>query len=890
MLDTTHPAAVRQLSVALFLGCSLMACGSCGGGTENVSTGTPTTGANEPPPLFDQEAELGEASEQVGRARVQRHDVAIAEAGTVVVTVSSSAFDPVLYVTTTDGRTLSNDDWQGSREHAQVQVELTAPGTLKVAIASSDGAGAGRYRLLVRRATTDGQPELVAVGSSRRGELGAGDPRLPDGRPYDTILVQGPSAVTVSAEGAALPMVAVMDPSGQPVWQGSNGAWSLVGAGIHRVQIMAPQANATAEYEVRVAASAPQTTPTLSRNHHQLPTGAAGATLAMDQTVRGDLSDTDGHLPTGEPADVWGIELPAGQDMSITLESGAFDSYLMVVAPNGQYFENDDDGGTLNARVTFAPPVPGTYRVVATAYRATDRGAYELKVLRGAAAVADAAAGSGSGSGASGAEQHVRGALAQGDQTLSSGELMDEHRFTLAAGQSVRFRATSSQFDTYLIVKPPSGAQIDNDDAPGGGTDAQVDLVAQEAGEYRVLVTSYRAGEAGAYDLVVTGVSGAGGTTPPTVTPPQNPQNRPVVASGQETRGSLARNDQTLQSGEFADRVEMSFDAGQSVQLRLASSQFDTYLIVRTPSGRQIDNDDLASGSTNSGVDIPVAEPGTYAVTVTSYRPGETGAWTLTRSAGASVPRPVAQGGGGGGGQGGRVFGLFAGISDYPGSGDLAECANDAVKLAETLRNEGLLAAENQIVLTDGQATVANIRSSMQRMQSQVGPNDVFVFFYSGHGGQTSGTQDAREIDGKDEYLAVYDGQLVDDELGRLFDGLRSRIALVALDSCHSGGFAKDIITRPGRVGLFSSEEDVLSAVASQFQAGGYLSHFLRVAMGGQADANPHDGVLTVGELTHDVYTQFGSHAQDVHLAAAYQHLVVDRGAVGVDQVLWSTR
>jgi hypothetical protein len=176
----------------------------------------------------------------------------------------------------------------------------------------------------------------------------------------------------------------------------------------------------------------------------------------------------------------------------------------------------------------------------------------------------------------------------------------------------------------------------------------------------------------------------------------------------------------------------------------------------------------------------------------------------------------------------------------------------------------------------------------MQRLAGQLRPDDVFVFFYSGHGGQTPSSADVREIDNRDEYLAVYDGHLVDDELGRLFDAIPARISLVAIDACHSGGFAKDIITRPGRVGLFSSEEDVLSAVAGQFQAGGYLSHFLRVAMQGDADTNPRDHVLTVGELTHHVYTQFGSHAQDVHLAAAYQHLVVDRGAVGVDQVLWS--
>jgi hypothetical protein len=241
---------------------------------------------------------------------------------------------------------------------------------------------------------------------------------------------------------------------------------------------------------------------------------------------------------------------------------------------------------------------------------------------------------------------------------------------------------------------------------------------------------------------------------------------------------------------------------------------------------------------------------------------------------------------------GGRVFGIFAGITDYPGStNDLPECANDAIKLAEALSTTGLLTPDRQVMLTDAQATTANLRTAMQRMAAVVGPEDVFVFFYSGHGGRTGGgSTDTREIDGADEYLSVYDGNMMDDELGRLFDGIRARTSILALDACFAGGFAKDVITRPGRVGMFSSEEDVTSSVAGNFQAGGYLSHFLRLAMSGQADTDPQDGVLTVGELTHWTWQQFGRHASDVRMSMGYQHLVVDRGAVGAGQVLWAYR
>ena len=323
------------------------------------------------------------------------------------------------------------------------------------------------------------------------------------------------------------------------------------------------------------------------------------------------------------------------------------------------------------------------------------------------------------------------------------------------------------------------------------------------------------------------------------------------------------------------------------MRIRLRSSAFDPYLIVRTPSGRQIDNDDENATTRDSLVELPSAETGAYQITVTSYQAGETGAYALAFEAGTAIPRADAHGAGGAG----RVFGLFAGITDYPpGVGDLPECANDAIKLAEALRNEGLLDASRQVLLTDAQATTTNVRSAMRRFAGEVGPDDVFLFFYSGHGGQRPGSRDGREIDATDEYLVLHDGPLLDDELGQLFDGVGAQVAVAALDACYSGGFAKDLITQPGRVGLFSSEEDVLSAVAGQFQAGGYLSHFLRTAVTGEADRAPADRVLTVGELTHFLYTQFGRHAADVELQGAYQHLVVDRGAVSVDQVLWAYR
>jgi len=944
------------------------------------------------------------------------HDVSVSAGQHVTVQLLSSQFDPTLRVTPPGSGMLTNDDFQGSHEESRLSFVIAESGTLKVMVTSHQPNATGAFELQVVAsgapggvAPAEGQSVLQA-GAAVDGEVGMDDPALPDGRHQETLLLSGgdagPLQLSIEARSGVVPLAVLMSPEGHAINPSQSGHYAIAEPGVHRLQLLTPTPNTVAPYRLTLASTAQPVTPTLARDHHQLPSAQATAPITVGQAVAGSLANGDQTLPTGEWADLYSLAGTANQPVHLELRSSAFDTYLMVVGPTGRHWENDDAGGSTDSVLDLVLPAAGTYRVVVSSYRSGEGGAYELKSSSGArtpasphlAAATPSApppggasptirqgslqrgdetldsgefvdsyqytwpagasidvsltstafdpyvivvgpdgeqednddisssnrnagltypvrqAGThrvlvtsyeagetgayrlsvtptGGGAGAvqppapqaagSANQRIVTGSLASGDSTLASGELFDQHTLTFADGQHVHLEARSAEFDTYLIVHPPSGDQQDNDDG-SNGTNAELDFIAQGAGEYRVVVTSYEPGEHGDYQLVIGGGAGGGGGAVPSPTPTPSPA---VAATGDEVAGSLASGDGQLDSGEFVDVYTRTFTAGSPVQIRLTSSAVDPYLIVTSPSGHQMDNDDLDTSTRNAGIDLPAAEAGTYRISVTSYRPGETGAYALTFGAGQPVPSP--------GGDGGNVYGLFAGISDYPdGVGDLPECANDAIKLAEALRTRGLLDASRQVVLTDAQATRANVRSALQRFSGQMGPDDVFVFFYSGHGGQAQrgASSDPREVDRTDEFLVLHDGQLMDDELARLFQPVNAGIAVAAIDACNSGGFAKDLITRPGRVGLFSSEEDVLSAVASQFQAGGYLSHFLRTAVSGQADASPRDQVLTVGELTHFLYTQFGRHATDVELQGAYQHLVIDRGAVRVDQVLWSYR
>ncbi len=115
------------------------------------------------------------------------------------------------------------------------------------------------------------------------------------------------------------------------------------------------------------------------------------------------------------------------------------------------------------------------------------------------------------------ATRRFAGELAPGDPTrFGTGEYFDSHTVAVTAGQRVVVDLRSTQFDTYLIVRQPSGEQTENDDFEGSTSHSQVDLVAPESGEWTVVATSRQGGETGLYELTVTiaGASQVGSSGP----------------------------------------------------------------------------------------------------------------------------------------------------------------------------------------------------------------------------------------------------------------------------------------------------------------------------------------------------------------------------------------
>ncbi|NJN60484.1 MAG: trypsin-like serine protease [Coleofasciculaceae cyanobacterium RL_1_1] len=216
----------------------------------------------------------------------------------------------------------------------------------------------------------------------------------------------------------------------------------------------------------------------------------------------------------------------------------------------------------------------------------------------------------------------IFGSLTEGDNVLPSDRsLFDAYRFSGRAGQSVSLAMSSQDFDSYLILLDADGNSVTFDDDSGGGYDALIQTTLPTSGDYLLLANTYESGQSGSYRLQLSSGTGNVAATPPSASGTLNLQRS----------GSLDDSDNTLPSdGSLFDAYEFSGRAGQTVEIRLTSTEFDTYLILVDESGASIDqNDDASNTTTNSFLRVTLPQTGRYSVYVNSYDATGRGTYNL---------------------------------------------------------------------------------------------------------------------------------------------------------------------------------------------------------------------------------------------------------------------
>jgi hypothetical protein len=149
---------------------------------------------------------------------------------------------------------------------------------------------------------------------------------------------------------------------------------------------------------------------------------------------------------------------------------------------------------------------------------------------------------------------------------------------------------------------------------------------------------------------------------------------------------------------------------------------------------------------------------------------------------------------------------LIVGINKYGGNAvsDLSGCVNDAYLMSAALQETGFDASEIRLLL-DERATADGIRERIGWLLEDVGPGDVRILHYSGHGAQIPAYGWKDEVDHIDECLCPHDFDwsleraITDDWLHQTYTQLPyDSYFLAILDCCHSGGLARGGISVRG--------------------------------------------------------------------------------------------
>lgn len=382
------------------------------------------------------------------------------------------------------------------------------------------------------------------------------------------------------------------------------------------------------------------------------------------------------------------------------------------------------------------------------------------------------------------------GALSTRDRTDEEGRHTRARSITLHRGDHVVFNLSSSDFDTVARVTGPGGAgSWQDDDGAGEGTNSRLRFVAPRDGAYSFIATSYAEGETGSFHAVI--------------------EIQPGSVNDADEDGE----DGELEDGEDDGRMERDDRRNDRRNDRRDDRRDDA------------DEESDQDGEADEADDDDRAEAAPE----------------------ADAARPSANA------AGGRTFGIFVGITNYQGeNSDLPGSAADAVQLARAFQRAGWMQRSNAVVLTDREATVANVRQAFRTVAPRVGPNDTLVFFYDGHGGSSE--------------LDLRGPDLSRSELGRLMSGVRGRQLLV-LDSCSAGGFERIVRGHSNRAGLFSSSASETSSTAPAVGAGGWLAYAFREAVNGAVQRRP-DGSLDFNQVVSYVRRQYRAHNVDQTLVA----------------------
>ncbi len=167
-------------------------------------------------------------------------------------------------------------------------------------------------------------------------------------------------------------------------------------------------------------------------------------------------------------------------------------------------------------------------------------------------------------------------------------------------GEIIDVSMSSDDFDTYLVVYGPDGEEIASDDDSGQGLNSLINgLVLPQSGTYTIEARSFRDGGSGDYVLTLT-----------------------TLGVGELWNGHLEPG--SSQTWTYEGRL------GEALTISMNSGDFDTYLVVYGPDGREIAHDDDSGYGLNSLISgLVLPQSGTYTIEARSFNDAGSGEYVI---------------------------------------------------------------------------------------------------------------------------------------------------------------------------------------------------------------------------------------------------------------------
>jgi hypothetical protein len=203
-----------------------------------------------------------------------------------------------------------------------------------------------------------------------------------------------------------------------------------------------------------------------------------------------------------------------------------------------------------------------------------------------------------------------------------------------------------------------------------------------------------------------------------------------------------------------------------------------------------------------------------------------------------------------------KVWAIIVGVAAYNHMPVLRYTDDDAYRFYAFLKGMegGALPDEQVQIMIDEEATLDNVRENLRTMFSKAGPNDLVIFYFSGHG--LNGAFLPYDFDG-------YNNKFMHTEVAEIFAESNAKYKLCLADACHSGsilamrsgeaetalaGYYEQLSKSiSGTALLMSSKSDETSLESSGLRQG-VFSHFLIRGLKGEADANKN-GLISIEEM-----------------------------------------